>query len=190
MKEATSHLSDESLIQLLKLSSEEAFGEIYERYWKRLFTAAANKLGSHEEAEDIVQQVFISIWLRREDLEIHSQLRSYLSVAVKYRVLKHLNARARHRHYGDEAAEEALLHLPDDSTQQWMEYYETNGRINNLVAILPEKCRLVFEMSRVEGYTHKQIAAELQLSKKTVEWYIGKAIKFIKSRLNVFFLTM
>ncbi|UZJ63232.1 RNA polymerase sigma-70 factor [Sphingobacterium sp. KU25419] len=180
--------SDDDLIQILKTGSEQAFTELYNRYWKKLFTAAANKLHHLEEAEDIVQQVFVSIWNRREELEIHSSVGSYLAVAVKYRVLKHLNARFKHKHFSDLAAEEVLAELSDDSTQQWLDFNEVNERLQTLLDALPEKCRFVYEMSRVEGRSHKEIAATLDLSEKTIEWYITKALKSIRTGLKIFFL--
>ncbi|UIR57387.1 RNA polymerase sigma-70 factor [Sphingobacterium sp. SRCM116780] len=190
MNTKMSHLLDEDLIQMLKTSNRSAFTELYNRYWKKLFTAAANKLRDLEEAEDIVQQIFISIWNRREELEIHASVRSYLSVAVKYRVLKHLNARYKHKHFSDEVSEDVLAELADDSTQQWLEFHEVSERLQVLVEALPEKCRLVYEMSRNEGRSHKEIAAALDLSEKTIEWYITKAIKSIKSGLRLFFITL
>ncbi len=190
MNAKINRLSDEELILLLKKGSNTAFTEIYDRYWQKLFTAAANKLHDLEEAEDIVQQLFVSIWIRREELDIHSNVRSYLAVAVKYRVLKHLNARAKYRHFSDVTANTVLAELVDDSTQQWLEFYEVSERLRFLITALPEKCRLVFEMSRTDGQSHRQIAAQLQLSEKTVEWYIGKAIKFLKKGLKGFFLDL
>ncbi|MEN5193430.1 RNA polymerase sigma-70 factor [Sphingobacterium faecium] len=183
-------LSDDELIQILKNGEEQAFTELYNRYWKKLFTAAANKLHHLEEAEDIVQQVFVSIWNRREELEIHSSVSSYLAVAVKYRVLKHLNSRFKHKHFSDIAVEEVITELTDDSTQEWLEYNEVNRRLQQVIDALPEKCRLVYEMSRIEGRSHKEIAATMDLSEKTIEWYITKALKSIRTGLKIFFLTL
>lgn len=183
-------LSDDELIQILKGGEEQAFTELYNRYWKKLFTAAANKLHHLEEAEDIVQQVFVSIWNRREELEIHSSVSSYLAVAVKYRVLKHLNSRFKHKHFSDIAVEEVITELTDDSTQEWLEYNEVNRRLQQVIDALPEKCRLVYEMSRIEGRSHKEIAATMDLSEKTIEWYITKALKSIRTGLKIFFLTL
>jgi RNA polymerase sigma-70 factor (ECF subfamily) len=175
---------------MLQTGSNQAFTALYDRYWKKLFTAAANKLNNLEEAEDIVQQIFVSIWNRREELEIHSSLGSYLSVAVKYRVLKCLNARFKYKHFSDIAAESVLSELSDDSTQQWLAFQEVNQQLQLLVEALPENCRLVYEMSRIEGRSHKEIAATLELSEKTIEWYITKALKFIRSGLKTFFLLL
>ncbi|MFD2904862.1 RNA polymerase sigma-70 factor [Sphingobacterium anhuiense] len=183
-------LTDEELLHMLQTGSNQAFTVLYDRYWKKLYTAAANKLNNLEEAEDIVQQVFVSIWNRREELEIHSSFSSYLAVAVKYRVLKCLNARYKHKHFSDIAAESVLSELSDDSTQQWLEFHEVNQRLQFLVEALPEKCRLVYEMSRLEGRSHKDIASALELSEKTIEYYITKALKFIRTGLKTFFLTL
>ncbi|WP_400261347.1 RNA polymerase sigma-70 factor [Sphingobacterium sp. SG20118] len=183
-------LSDEELILMLKAGSNPAFTELYDRYWKKLFTAAANKVYNLEEAEDIVQQIFISIWNRREELEIHTSLSSYLSVAVKYRVLKYLNASFKYQHISDIVADSVLSELSDDSTQQWLAFQEVNQRLQLLVEGLPERCRLVYEMSRIEGRSHKEIAATLDLSEKTIEWYITRALKTIKTGLKDFFITL
>lgn len=184
------HLSDIDLVLLLKNGDRAAFTEIYNRYWKKLFIAAANKVGHLEEAEDIVQQLFINIWNRKAELEIKSSLSSYLSVAVKYRVLKQLNERYKHKHFSDEAAEAVLLEIIDNSTQQWLDFQEVTERLSILVDALPEKCKLIYQLSRDKGYSHKQIAAALGLSEKTVEWYIGKALKFLKAGLKSFFLSL
>lgn len=187
--------SDEELLAKMKIGSNSAFTELYHRYWKKLFTAAANKTQHLDEAEDIVQQVFVSIWNRREELDIRSSLSSYLAVAVKYRVLKYLNARFKQKHFtdliADSVLEESVLNeIADDSTQEWLEFQEINERLQSLIDALPEKCQLVYKMSRIEGRSHKDIAKSLELSEKTIEWYITKALKFIRNGLKVFFLTL
>lgn len=183
-------LSDNDLVLLMRINSNQAFTQLYNRYWKKMFTTAANKLHNLEEAEDIVQQIFISLWDRREVLEIKTSLDSYLAVAVKYRVLKHLNLRFRLKNFSDVAVEATIAELSDDSTQEWLEFNEVNQRVQYLIEALPEKSRLVFEMSRIEGISHKEIASSLKLSEKTVEWHITKAIKFIRTGLKFFFLTL
>lgn len=183
-------LSDEELLEQLQAGSKQAFTVLYDRYWKKLFTTAANKLNNLDEAEDVVQQIFISIWNRREELEIQSSFSAYLAVAVKYRVLKCLNARFRYKHFSDITSNGAIAELSDDSTQLWLDYHDISNRVELLVEALPEKCRLVYEMSRIEGRSHKEIAATLELSEKTIEWYITKALKFIRTGLKFFFIIL
>lgn len=182
--------TDQELVALLKESDQLAFTEIYNRYWKKLFTAAANKIDDLQEAEDIVQQIFITIWNRREVLVINSFLASYLSVSVKYRVIKSLNKRFKEMNYGDEAATAALMEVADDSTREWLEFQEISQRLSILVEALPEKCKLVYKLSREQAYTQKQISEALNISEKTVEGHITNALKSIKTGLKTFFLSL
>ena len=183
-------LSDVELTDLLRSEDRHAFTEIYNRYWKKLFTAASNKLDDLQQAEDIVQQIFITIWNRRTVLDIKSSLASYLAVSVKYRILKQLSENFKQKKAGDSTAQAAALEVLDNSTQEWLEFLEIKERLSILVDGLPEKCKFIFQLSRDKGYTRKQIATELNISEKTVEWYLGKAIKSLRSGLKSFFISL
>jgi len=178
--------SDMELIGLMKQHDQAAFTEIYQRYWKKLFTVAANKLQDLEEAREIVQNVFISLWNRREQLEINSSLQNYLAVSVKYRVINVLDKLTTKKTYLD-SLDQANV---DHSTQQWLDFMELKKQLSELVKELPEKCRLVFTLSREEGNSHKEIAQKLDISEKTVEGHLTKAIKLLKSQLNNYLMTL
>src|ERR1700761_41337 len=175
-------LNDKELIDLLQQDDELAFTEIYNRYWKILLTVAANKLRELDEAEEIVQDIFVSLWKRRSELGVIDTLRSYLSVSVKYRVIKLLDKRGNYQRYASYA--EQTFTITDNSTLQWLEFEELKSRLALFVADLPEKCRLVYQLSRDAGYTQKQIAEELNISEKTVEAHLGKAIRTLRARLS------
>nr|WP_068889530.1 RNA polymerase sigma-70 factor [Pedobacter panaciterrae] len=181
---------DQHLLTLLKQGKHAAFAEIYNRYWKKLYALAANKLDDFSEAEDVVQQLFVSIWERREELEVVTTLGSYLAVAVKYRVYKALARISRTMHYGDDQANEAALDVLDDSTQQWLEFNEVKQRLSMLVDSLPEKCRLVYQLSREQGLSQKQVAEELDISEKTVKNHMNRAYKTLKTGLRSFFISL
>ena len=182
--------TDQELIALLNRGDQTAFTEIYNRYWKKMFTVAANKIDDLQEAEDIVQQVFITIWKRREVLVIKSSLDSYLAVSVKYRVIKSLDKSLKDVHFSGDAATSALLEVADDSTRQWLEFQEIKDRLEILVDKLPEKCKLIYQLSRDKGYTTKQISEELSISEKTVEGHMTNALKALRTGLKSFFLTL
>lgn len=166
--DAYQSLSDEQLLALMGSGDHAAFTAIYHRYWERLFATAAHKVKDLAEAEDIVEQLFISIWNRREVLEVTSSLGGYLAVAVKYRVLKSLDRDFRARRFSDDAADE-VMEIADHTTEQWLEFQEVRSRLEKLVSALPEKCRLVYTLSREEGLSQKQIAEKLDISENTVE---------------------
>ena len=177
--------SDSQLLSLLQLGDRHAFSEIYSRYWKKLFTVAANKTGKVEEAEEIVQDIFISLWQRRDSIEITSTLEAYLAVCVKYRVLKVLATRYRFQKYIDHSFNSSTEN--NNSTLEWLEFTELKSRLETLVSNLPEKCRLVYRLSREQGLSQKQIANECEISEKTVEAHIGKALKVLRTQLGQVF---
>ncbi|WP_270087287.1 RNA polymerase sigma factor [Sphingobacterium sp. SYP-B4668] len=119
MNQMADQLSDDTLIHMLKINSNEALAEIYNRYWKTLFVAAANKLGSLEEAENIVQQIFVNMWLQRDKLEISTPLPSYLAAEVKCRILKRILVRSKNKSIDDENGDtqKDYKDLPDDASQ-------------------------------------------------------------------------
>jgi RNA polymerase sigma-70 factor (family 1) len=179
-------LTDIELTGLLQQGDVMAFTEIYNRYWKKLFAVAGNKIRDLDEAEEIVQDIFVSLWARREQLRITGTLSAYLAVSVKYRVIKALDKQYHRQQYADHSRQ--ALSLLDNSTQDWLQFEELKDRLSQLVADLPEKCRLVYQLSRESGYSQKQIAEELNISEKTVEAHIGKALKNIRSGLQQFLI--
>lgn len=179
-------LNDKELTGLLQQGNEHAFTEIYNRYWSKLFAIAANKIKELDEAEEIVQDIFVSLWKRRNELGVIDTLSSYLAVSVKYRVIKTLDKRNSQQKYSDYS--QHTTNLADDSTQQWLEFEELRSRLAAFVADLPEKCRLVYKLSRDSGFSQKKIATELGISEKTVEAHLGKALKTLRTRLSQFLL--
>jgi RNA polymerase sigma-70 factor (ECF subfamily) len=179
-------LNDKELTGLLREGDEHAFTEIYNRYWAKLFAIAANKIKDLDEAEEIVQDIFVSLWKRRSDLGVIDTLSPYLAVSVKYRVIKILDKRNHQQKYSDYS--QHIKDLTDDSTQQWLEFEELRSRLAGFVADLPEKCRLVYQLSRESGYSQRKIASELGIAEKTVEAHLGKALKTLRTRLSQFLL--
>jgi RNA polymerase sigma-70 factor (family 1) len=179
-------LNDKELTTLLQQGDECAFTHLYNRYWSKLFAIAANKIKELDEAEEIVQDIFVSLWKRRNELGVIDTLSSYLAVSVKYRVIKVLDKRNSQQKYSDYSQHSA--DIADDSTQQWLEFEELRSRLACFVADLPEKCRLVYQLSRESGLSQKKIAAELGISEKTVEAHLGKALKTLRTRLSQFLL--
>lgn len=178
------HVEEEELIAQLKLGSEEAFAQIYDFYWKRLLYMAISKLRDLDEAEDVVQDIFVSLWNRREDLFIRTSLNSYLAVAVKFRVLKALAKKQHQEKYSNHQL--TFTPLSDNSTQEWIEFEELTARMNDAIAKLPEKCRLVYQLKKQAYYSQKEIAQELEISEKTVEAHLAKAMKSLRANLGQF----
>ncbi len=182
-------IDDVELIQCLKEKGDRAaFEELYNRYWKKLLVQALIKLKSEAEAEEVVQDVFMGLWERRGAIEIRKTFHTYMASCVKYQILTRL-ARQRKQIAFEQESRLAIsegLNLTED----WLNYETTRRQIEETVHCLPEKCQLVFRLSREEGYSQKEIAEALGISTKTVETHLGKALKTIRTSIQGFLFSL
>lgn len=172
--------SDEVLISMLKDGDLSAVAELYDRYWKILLAKAFDRLKSRQDAEEIVQELFIKIWRRRERIELQFSFKTYIFAALRYEILHHI---AKQQYRKDDISIDNAGYLElwaQEEEFHSLEMKELQQQINLIVDSLPEKCRIIFQMSRNEGMSAKKIAEELSLSPRTVETQIGKAIKVLK----------
>lgn len=174
--------SDHELVLLLRESDQEAMREIYDRYWDKLLSVAVNRLSIEQEAEECVQDVFLSLWKRRENLVLKHALSTYLWVAVKYQVINRLDKRYAKRNL---KTTELVDEVSVPSPEVYLLEKELMERIETTVKQLPEKCRVIYRMSREEGKCNKEIAAELNVSEKTVEGHVTRALKDIRANLTL-----
>ncbi len=172
-------LSDEALTALLSNDDLPAFEEVYKRYWKNLYAAAYKRLKDTDEAEEIVQELFTALWIKRRDLQINALLLNYLHTAVSNRIIDHYRKiLTRQKH------QQALDYTDyDNTTQETIFFNDLQQSVDAELNNLPPKCRSVYELSRKEFKSNKQIAQSLGISEKTVENHLTKAIRIL--RLNI-----
>lgn len=170
------------LVDLLAKSDELAFMEIYDRYWQKIFTIAHNRLNNTPEAEDVVHDVFASLWANRASQQIEI-LENYIAVAAKYIVLSKIRTKLRERKYQETAGTALVVEMPVETA---LHYKRILMVVKTEVEKLPEKCRIIFKYSRNEGMTVKQIAQVLDISPKTVENQLNKALKHLRTAVRTF----
>lgn len=175
--------TDQELIALIAKDNREAFAALYQRYWDKVFAVALHRLGDVHEAEEVVQEIFLSLWARRNSIQLTHSLQTYLSVAVKYKVINHLARQYRRQLQLDELANTAPQNF--NSTAEWLNEKELRSQLEKGIGNLPEKCRIVFLLSREENKTYAEIAAELNISQKTVEAHMSKALSTLRQSLKV-----
>lgn len=177
--------SDRELTALLKEGDRRAFSEIYERYKSMLFLHAYKRLADRDEAEDAVHDLFASLWSRRENLNLDSgNLAGYLYKAILNRVLKCIAKRKYADQYMTSIREsiDAGIAITDHRVRE----NQLKTIIEKEILFLPEKMRVVFEMSRNLQLSNKEIASHLDLSEKTVKNHINHALKILRVRLGLF----
>ena len=175
-------LADEELILLLKERDKLAFTEIYQRNWHMLYLHTFKVLGDEDEAKDLVQDTFFSIWEKSGDLEIKTNLKGYLFVAVRNRVFSLIRKKKANPDFVDIVMEE--LNQLDNTTVEHIDERELIRLIDLEIEQLPKKMKEVFELSRKEFLTNKEIARKLNMSEEAVKKQIHRSIKTLKLKLG------
>ncbi len=174
-------LQSDSMNGLLAQKNDLAFEKVFKTHFKRLHAYACTILRDETEAEEIVQQVFYKLLERSESLSINCSITAYLYKAVRnesLNVLKHLKIRSNyHLHVAYRMKNES------DNASKKLMAGELENRLHAAMNELPERCRTIFQMSRFDEMKYAEIAKELDISIKTVENQMGKALKILRIKL-------
>ena len=169
---------DTELLNLLRLDDRKAFEVLYNKYSGKVYQAAYNLFRDKDVCEDLVQELFIDLWIKRNKLNV-SSLEWYLKIAIKNRVLMYIRTKR------------ATLDL--SAIAMLTEKYTTDSKLmqndisailKNNIDLLPEKCRQIFTLSRQEYLSNKEIASRLNISIKTVENQITIALRYLRTGLT------
>jgi RNA polymerase sigma-70 factor (family 1) len=178
-------LADEILLKLLKANDEAALREIYLRYWKSLYIAALKKVRSKEAAEEIVQNLIVSLWKKRETSTIQN-LQCYLNTAVKYQVINYVKIKIqRERKYQHAISRQEFT---ENTSEDSLLINELSLAIDQAINMLPQKTQTVFRLSRLENHSVKDISSLMNISDKAVEYHITKSLKIMRQQLKDFIL--
>lgn len=171
--------NDHELLRCIARGDQRAFATLFDRHWKKLYHTALNVVEDCDAAEDIVQDCFISLWEKSSHKHIDN-VGGYLFKSVKYSCFMYLRSGAISRKHLDHINQLAF----DNSTEEDFYAQELQEVLDSSLATLPEKCREIFYLSRFEFLPNKQIAEQLQISPKTVENQITKALRILRLSVN------
>jgi RNA polymerase sigma-70 factor (ECF subfamily) len=177
-----SALNDAELLIRLKDRDQAAFTEIYDRYWSVLYLHVRNLLRQEEEARDIVQELFTSMWQKTGTLQPNTSLSGYLYRSVRNRVFDHIRRRKVVSDYVASLSE--FLEQGDVEADALLREKELSRLIEEEIGRLPKKMRVIFEMSRKEHLSYQQIARELGVSEHTVKSQVSNALRELRSKLG------
>lgn len=173
---------DDLLLLHLKQGGEAGFSRIYQQFWDKVYYIAFQKLRDREAAEEVVQDVFLSLWKKRSQLEIEN-LSNYLAAMARHSVYRYMaNKQGRENH-------EAVYHERQNKFLYIDEAIENKIILDKILELsnrLPEKCRLVFQYSKLEDKSIQEIAKQLNISQKTAEAHLTKALKSIRLSIRSF----
>ncbi len=163
-----------------KNSDEKTFQKIFEDMYKPLCHYANYILNDKDEAEEMVQNAFINAWQHRSEMNYNVSFKSYMYKAVKNSCLNHIKHLKVRELY---AADHMATHNEAETINLTLQK-ELQNAINTAIEGLPEQCKIIFKMSRYQEMKYSQIATELNISPKTVENQMGKALKIMREKLR------
>ncbi|MEB2777411.1 RNA polymerase sigma-70 factor [Algoriphagus sp. D3-2-R+10] len=169
------HGISELWVEFKQTGNVKHFSGIYEKFWERLLSVSYSILRDQKEAEDIVQEVFVSLW-RKQDKYSIDNIEAYLYQAVKLAVF----LRLRRLKVADEHLKKMDSIKFANNIEEKLSYEEAKNTLDDCIANLPEKAKKVFILSRYENRSNEQIALQLGISEKTVEGHITSALKKLR----------
>jgi RNA polymerase sigma-70 factor (ECF subfamily) len=178
------NFSDNDLLQLLKESDHTAYNEIYRRYFYLTYTHAYKKLRDEEAAKDIVQEVFATLWFKRDFNLPQSNLPGYLFTAVRNKIFDLFAHQQVEAKYAD-SLKDYLSNHSNAPTDHLVRENELKAYIEKEIQALPPKMKLIFEMSRKENLSHKEIAEQLNISENNVSKQVNNALRVLKTKLGI-----
>jgi len=179
--------SDSQIVQRIRDDNKNAFRSLYDRYSKRLYYFSLRYLCDQDEAEELVQSVFINIWEHRKSLDERMSVKNYIYRSAVNYIYNYLKKKAIRIRFVEMEMQKGKIH--SDQTYDEVFFHDLERSINAIVETLPVQQKNIFQLSRYEGLSHEEIAKKLNLSVRTVENHIFRALKIIKANLkrDIFF---
>lgn len=178
-------LDDVQLLLLIRKENEAAFQEIYNRYWASLYNSAFKRLKNAHLAEEMVQETFLNLYLKRETIQLSLSLAPYLHTVLKFKVIDEIRKQISSNTY--HLSLPTISFATDLNGQEVLEKKEIRLQFDHFSDTLPKKCREVFLLKQKE-LSNQAIADQLHISEKTVEGHVSKARKLLKGYMNEFYL--
>lgn len=178
------HEIEKDWVQAVQGGDKKTFKLIFETYYHPLTRFAYRYLKSEPEAESAVQDVFLWIWEKRETWSVEGKLKTYLFRAVKYQCLDLIRRQDVRKKYIRELAESQEQVQPPNIHGAGFDEEKFRKLTKEAIEDLPERARIIYKLSRVEGLTYSEIADVLEISPKTVESQMSRALNILRTRLS------
>ena len=175
-------MSDPELLERLRAGDQTAFDNLFRAHYAQLVRVAEAMLRDRASAEETVQDVMLELWRRRESLIVETSIRAYLFRATRNRALNRIRHERVQRASEPELSKQGFSQPADASLLE----EEIAVAVARALDDLPARCREVFELSRMHGLKYAEIAHALDISVKTVEAQMGKALRIMRERLSAF----
>ena len=182
MVDNSDNIDDNLLVTRIRQDDKDAFKSLYKRYSKKIYFFSLKHLGNNVEAEELVQSVFINVWENRTSLDASNSVKSYIYKSAVNYIYNYLKKKAIHARFIESQMQKDENH--SNLTYEQVYSHDLEKSINSIVETLPFQQKKIFQFSRNDGLTHIEIARKLNLSVRTVENQIYRALKTIRTILK------
>lgn len=175
-------IGDHLLVTRIRHNDKDAFKSLYNRYNRKIYFFSLKYLGNNIEAEELVQSVFINVWENRESLDATNSVKNYIYKAAVNYIYNYLKKKTIHARFIESQMHNDEIH--SNLTYDQVFFHDLERLINSIVGNLPSQQQKIFLLNRNEGLTHMEIAGKLNLSVRTVENQMYRALKTIRTVLK------
>jgi RNA polymerase sigma-70 factor (ECF subfamily) len=176
--------SDKILLNLMREGDPASFNALFDRYWEMLYATVFSVCSDREVCSEIVHDIFLNIWLKREKLQIES-FKAYILASARYHVYRHVkNARKKSLEYREDLEYSSRISMNDGELN--IRYQDLEKSVDRELDELPRRCKEIFTLSRREQLSNDEIATRLDISKRTVENQLTHALRHLRLSMKHF----
>lgn len=176
--------AEQQLVKLINTGDSAVFSQLYQQYWSSLLDFAESYIPDSDTCKEIVQQLFITLYIKGSHLNIHVSLRSYLYGSLRNKILNHLRNRSTYMRHIRGASRVNVQDGGDNQVEEFIDMRELKKKINNCLDRMPVKCREVYVLHKQQQYTLKKTSEILQRPVDTVEKQLRRAIHLLRDYLS------
>jgi len=179
---AYSYYTDKELMEEIRAGNMLAFDSLYRKYSKRLYKFSYSILKSKEEAENIIQDVFLNLWVNRDKVEKDSSVKYYIFTIAYNSAISIIRKKIKESHFIMDVKK--LQDLTEEPVDLQIEYNELNEKLNEIIDALPGRQKEIYLLHKVEGLKYIEISKRLNISVNTIENHMSRALKKIRKKLG------
>jgi len=181
-------ISDEKLLDLMKIGDSASFNILFDRYWEKLYSTVFSVCSDREVCSEVVHDIFLNLWIKREKLQIES-FRAYIHASARYHVYRHVkNARRQSLEYREDLEFSSRVSMNDGELN--IHYQDLEKSVERELQELPRRCQEIFTLSRREQLSNDEIATRLDISKRSVENQLTHALRHLRLSIRHFLVIL
>lgn len=175
--------TDEQLVTIVRDGNDDAYAELFNRHWQRVYNMVYSRINDRPVTEEMAQEIFMKLWDKRADLVIDN-FSAYLYTCVKRRCINYIESKiARKKHW---ERYKVFLPLQDDSTNKTIAFNDLREALEKGLNTIPEKSKMIFRLNRFDGRSVKDIAGQMNLSEKAIQYHLTRSVKKLRLYLKEF----